>query len=234
MSQIKRTAQSLDPGAIVSLFQIDTRKVGGDVHHFVQSRDVGENISFGGVEYTSIDIEFDGLETSGQGALPSPTLRLANTDGWAQLAVNTFGDLLGCKVLRVRTFAKHLDGHEEEDDTAFFKPDIFLVERKTEESPEAIEWELSAAIDQEGKQLPGRPVLRNTCIARYRTYLNNGTFSYDKVQCPYTDNRYFDEQDKPTTIDKDRPSRTLTCCEKRFGKGNPLPFWGFPGVGRAA
>lgn len=232
MSRIQRTAQSLDPGAIVSLFQIDTRKAGGDLLHFVQGAEISGEVYFGGTKYTPIDIEFDGFEISGQGALPTPTLTLSNTDGWAQMAINTFGDLLGSTVKRIRTFARHLDGREDADPLAFFGPDVFKVERKAEESPDVIQWELSAAIDQEGKMIPGRPVLRNTCMARYRMYLGNGSFDYSKAQCPYTAGRYYDEEDNETTIDKDKPSRTLTCCEKRFGRNRPLPFWGFPGVGR--
>lgn len=232
MAEITKTAQDLDPGAIISLFILDTTKIGGSLMHFVQGSEPGTKVSFGGTIFEAVDCEFEGMEVSGQGALPTPTFRLNNTDGIAQTAINTFGDLLGCQLTCLRTFARHLDGHEQPDGNAYFGPDIFEIERKTSENNVFVEWELSAAVDQAGKMLPGRVVLRNTCLARYRRYAGSGTFNYAKAQCPYTDNRYYDENDNPTTAEFDKPSRTVNCCKLRFGKNKPLPGWFFPGVMR--
>jgi lambda family phage minor tail protein L len=236
MANILTTAQRLDPGAIVSLFQLDTRKVGGQILYFVQGNELEEEVKFGGRAYTPIDCEFEGLEVTGVGDLPQPTIRLSNTDGIAQTAINTFGDLLGCMVTRIRTFARHLDGHSDADEDAYFGPDMFEIERKVSENPVFIEWELSASIDQEGKQLPGRQLLRNTCLARYREW-TDGAWDYsmsDDGMCPYTGSNYFDENDQAVASPtNDVPSRTITCCEKRFGKKNPLYTWAFPGIGRA-
>lgn len=232
MTNITQTAQDLEPGALVSLFILDLTKVGGNVLYFVQGAETNSKIKFGGQVYEPVDCEFEGMETTGAGALPTPTIRLNNTDGMAQTAINTFGDLLGCEVQRIRTFARHLDDHEDPDSTAFFGPDIFQIERKVTENSVFVEWELSAAIDQAGKMIPGRSVLRNTCLARYRRYAGSGTFNYAKAQCPYTGSNYFDENDQATTAGNDKPSRTVNCCKLRFGKNKPLPFWGFPGVMR--
>jgi lambda family phage minor tail protein L len=230
---IYQTAQSLNPGEIISLFRIDVSSVGGGILYFVQGAETDKKIKFGGIEYQPIDVEFDGLEVTGQGALPSPTLRLSNTDGIAQSMINTFGDLLGCEVRRIRTFKKHLDGEVAAEPSAFFGPDVFLVERKVTENQVYIEWELSAAIDQEGRMIPGRQVIRDTCLWRYRAWdAGNVRFDYSKAQCPYTGDDYFDENNLPTTISKDRPSRTIACCKLRFGEDAPLPFGGFPGAGR--
>jgi lambda family phage minor tail protein L len=235
---ILRTAQSLNPGGIVSLFELDTRKIGGPLLYFVQGTDVDEELTYGGTTYVPIDCEFEGLETTGQGALPTPVIRLANTDGIAQTAVNTFGDLVDCQLTRIRTFVRHLDGNDDPDPNAFLGPDVFRIERKTSENNVFIEWELSASIDQEGKQMPGRHVIRDTCLAPYRIWNEvRGDFDYDMREdgmCPYEGNNYFDEFDRPKVDPRDdKPSRTQNCCKKRFGKNQPLFFWGFPGVGRA-
>jgi lambda family phage minor tail protein L len=142
--------------------------------------------------------------------------------------------VLGCTLYRVRTYARFLDNGSEPDPTAFFGPDIFRVERKAVDNPVIIEFELSASIDQEGKKLPGRQVIRDTCLWRYRIWnATTGEFDYAKAQCPYTGTSYFDASDRPVdNASEDVPSRRLRCCELRFGKKNPLPFGGFPGVAR--
>ena len=234
MSQILQEAQKLSPTAVVSLFTLDTTSIGGPVMYFTQASQVTTPITFGGVEYQPIDVRFEGLETSGQGALPTPTISVSNVDGVIQAIVNTWGDLNGCVVQRVRTFARFLDGQPEADDTAIWGPDTFRIERKSMENSQVITWDLSAAIDQEGKQIPGRVVIRETCLWRYRRFnKNSGTFDYSKAQCPYTGSKAYDINDLPVTDQsKDVPSRRLSCCKTRFGADKPLPFGGFPGVAR--
>lgn len=230
---LQSEAQSLSPTGIISLFTIDATSLGGPMMYFVMGRESdGEVVKFNGVDYQPIDVHFEGLETSGAGALPQPTIRISNTDGVAQALVSTYGELLGCPLYRVRTYKRFLDGQPDADPEAFYGPDIFRFERKSSENGGNIEWELSAAIDQEGKQIPGRPIIRNTCLWRYR-FFNGSGFDYSKAQCPYTGNAYFDINDQLVgDPSKDVPSRRLSCCRARFGRSNPLPFGGFPGVQR--
>lgn len=234
MTAIQTVAQSLQPDNIISLFTLDTTSIGGPVLNFVQGRDADQSVSFGGVLFQAVDVEFEGMEATGVGALPTPIIRVANHDGFVTQILNTWGEPLGCTLQRIRTFARFLDNGSEPDETAFYGPDIFRVERKATENPVFIEFELSAAIDQEGKMLPGRQVIRDTCLWRYRVWnAATGEFDYSKAQCPYTGTTYFDRNDQEVSDPAlDQPSRRITCCEKRFGKGNPLPFGGFPGVER--
>lgn len=232
---IQSESQKLAPSGIISLFTVDTSSLGGPVLRFVMGSDAaGGHIVFGGIEYQPIDIQFDGLETTGVGALPTPKIRISNIDGMAQAMLSTWGELLGCTLYRIRTHARFLDGQPDADPNAIYGPDIFRFERKTSENAVFIEWELSAAIDQEGKQLPGRTVIRNTCMWRYRRFdAAVGAFDYSKAQCPYVGSNYFDINDLPVaTPALDKPSRNLSCCRSRFGRQNPLPFGGFPGVQR--
>ncbi|PZR92246.1 MAG: phage minor tail protein L [Stutzerimonas stutzeri] len=232
---IQTEAQKLDPSAIISLFTIDTTSLGGPLLYFVQGTDGTQPVKFNGIEYQPVDVEFSGLETTGTGALPTPKIRVSNVDGLAQAIVSTWGELLGCTLYRVRTFKRFLDGQPDADPTAFYGPDIFRFERRTSENAVYIEWELSAAIDQEGKMLPGRQVIRQTCLWRYRIFRPGSGYDYSKAQCPYTGNQYFDRNDQPVSDpSKDYPSRRLSCCRARFGRNNPLPFGGFPGVQRVS
>lgn len=231
---IQSEAQSLSPSGIVNLFTVDTSSLGGPLLHFIMGSDNDHAVKFGGVEYQPIDVQFEGLETTGNGALPTPQIRISNVDGLAQAMVMTWGELLGCTLYRVRTYQRFLDGQPDADPEAFYGPDIFRFERKTSENGVYIEWELSAALDQEGKKLPGRTIIRDTCLWRYRAFNpTNGRFDYSKAECPYTGNKYFDINDAPVAnAALDYPSRRLSCCRARFGANNPLPFGGFPGVQR--
>lgn len=234
MTSIQSEAQSLSPSGIISLFTIDTTSVGGPLLFFVQGYQSNKPVKFNNIVYQPIDVQFEGLETSGVGALPTPTIKISNSDGVAQALMSTWGELLGCTLHRVRTFTRFLDGEPDADPSAFYGPDTFRFERKSVENDIQIEWELSAAIDQEGKQIPGRPIIRETCLWRYR-YFNRttGSFDYSKAQCPYTGAQSYDINDQPIS-DKalDVPSRRLSCCRTRFGANNPLPFGGFPGAQR--
>lgn len=232
MSEFPAEIQKLDPSAEISLFTLDCTSVGGVVIRFVQGMRNGAKVKFGGIEYQPIDIQFDGLEVSGVGALPTPKITLANTDGLIQSVVNTYGDLNGCVLMRIRTFARFLDGEPDADNLAYHGPDIYQVERKVTDTPTEIAWELSASIDQQGRMLPGRPMIRNVCMWRYRVW-DGSKFDYARATCPYTGTKYWDEEDKPVTNPaKDKPSRTKNCCRLRFGKDQPWPFGGFPGMGR--
>lgn len=233
MSRIASNLQSLTPGEKIALYRLDTTKVGGTELFFTQGSKDGKPLVFGGVSYFPVDIEVSGFEVNAGGPLPTPTVRIANADGYAQELVNGLGDLLGCQLQRIRTFAQFLDGAPEADPTAYLGPDTFEIERKVEESKEFIEWQLSATIDQEGKMIPGRVVVRDTCLWRYRTYnKTTGRFDYTKAQCPYEGTRCFDRAGVETSSDKDSCGRRVSDCELRFGEGNPLPFGGFPGAAR--
>lgn len=233
MSTVASVSQSLVTDAKISLFTIDTTSFGGPIYHFVQDRDSAGPVVFNGVTYEPVDCKFDGLEISGVGALPTPTISLGNANGLFQAVINTYGDLLGCPVYRIRTYARFLDGHPEADPNAFYGPDIFRVERKVSENPFSIDWELSSSIDQQGKMIPGRQVIRDTCLWRYRSWnATTASFSYAKAQCPYAGAQSYDINDLPVASALDVPSRKLSCCKARFGANAPLPFGGFPGAAR--
>lgn len=231
MPSIHEEAVKLAPDALVALYQLDAGPVGGPVYHFTTEGQMGERVSFGGVEFLVIPVQISGMTVSGQGALQTPTITVANTDGLVQQILNSFGDLEGCKVTRWRTFARYLDGGATPDHTIFYGPDVYVIDRKSSDTPEQVQWEMSALIDKQGVYV-GRTVIRDTCMWRYREWNEaTGKFDYTKTLCPYTGSKYFDRFNKPTANPEDDvPARNLGCCRARFGEGNPLPFGGFPGI----
>lgn len=230
MTEFSQEAQGLSPSAIISLFTLDTSRVGGPILRFTQSSRVNQPVLFAGIKYDPVDVNFEGLEVSGIGPYPNPKISIANTGGLTQALVNSYGDLNGCPITRIRTFARFLDGSEDADPTAMFGPDMYRVERKIDDNQDFIQWELSSSIDQEGKMIPGRLVIKNTCMWRYRTWnKETGEFDYSGAQCPYAGEQSYDINDQPVASHLDQPSRKVSCCRARFGD-QPLPFGGFPGV----
>lgn len=218
--------------AIVSLFKLDATFAGAGVYYFCQAAEESEPVYFGGQAYTPVDVQFEGLETSGTGTMPAPKVRVRNNNGMFQTMLNTYGDLAGCTLQRARTYRRFLDNGSSPDPTAYYGPDTFRVERKSVEEAAYIEWELSSILDQEGAMIPGRVVIRDVCSWRYRVW-NGTSFDYSKAMCQYVGSDMYDIYGNAVTDGaKDKCGRHLADCELRFGKSNPLPFGGFPGVSR--
>ena len=233
MSAFHAEATKLEPSALISLYQLDTTRLGGPIYHFTTESRAGVSVMFGGVQFYSVPVRITGMSISGQGPIQTPTLSIGNTDGFIQEIVNSYGNLEGSTLTRWRTYSRHLDDGDAPNTTAIYGPDIYKVDRKSMDTPESIEWELSALIDQQGVYI-GRTVIRDTCMWRYREINpTTGQFDYSKAVCPYTGTNYFDrENNVVVSPGEDRPARNLQCCRVRFGVNAVLPFGGFPGVVR--
>lgn len=233
MSQFRSESQKLEPSAPIHLFILDATNIGGSIQYFTESAYASAEIKFDGKTYIPIPVKFDGMETTGVGQLPTPTLTLDNTNPVVQALVNTYGDLNTATVTRIRTYERFLDGQPDADPSAFYGPDVFSIDQRTSDTPTEIVWTLSAAVDQQGRYI-GRSMIRDTCMWRYRAWnAETGSFDYTNVLCPYTGTNYYDINDNPVANpSQDVPSRRLSCCKTRFGAGQPLPFGGFPGLAR--
>ena len=227
---IAQESQSFSPSALVELYVLDATALGGSLYRFCPSSNGNANVVFDGNTYTAIAFESEGWEWNGKGQFPTPTIRIDNVNKTLLSAVIGFGDLVGATVTRTRTFKKFLDGEPSADPTAIFSVDVYTVERKTKHDKISIEWELSAAMDQFGKRLPGRQILKDACMRTYRVW-DGAAFVYTNAQCPYTGTTYFDENGDSTVQASDKCGKRLSDCKKRFGTNGELPFWGFPGAG---
>ena len=230
---IASDVQNPSLGGLITLFKVDCSSIGGSVYRFVPATVAGTTVYFNSLEYTPIDIEGSGFEYRGKGQLPRPKFKLSNTTHTMQAAITQYDDLLGVPVTRIRTFEKYLDGKPDADPLARFPDDLYVIERKVTQTKQFIEWELSAYMDFEGKILPNRQVLRDTCIWIYRVWDSvAGAFNYDNVGCPYTGSSMFKKDGTITTTpSEDVCGKRLSDCVLRYNN-NPLPFGGFPGVGK--
>lgn len=221
--------QKLEPSAIIELFEMDATAFGGDLLRFhAGTNGLRQNLVWQGNAYTAFPIKASGFDMSGNGQLPRPKLQVANVTGAITLLVLTYDDLLGAKITRKRTLAKYLDAvnypggtNPMADAMAEFADDVFFVDRKVTETRDLVEFELAAAFDVAGVQLPRRQIIQNVCVWRYRG-----------GECGYTGTNYFDANDDAVgSAGLDVCGKRLASCKARFGQNNPLPFGSFPAAG---
>jgi lambda family phage minor tail protein L len=187
----------------------------------------------GGQDYVPLPIEVTGFEWAGTGKIPRPKLRVSNVGGLAGALVIAHGGLLGAKVTRIRTFREFLDDGANPDPSGFMEPDIFYVDRVAAHRKALVEFELAAALDQQGVRLPKRVMLRDTCGFTYRQWVVNaaGVAAFVPGTCPYAGSTYFKIDDTSSLIPaEDVCGYRLASCIARFGASTNLPFNAFPGI----
>ena len=232
---IDSAVQEFSPGNLVELYVVDLTVLGGGVTRWANSAHAATAITFDGDIYTPIAIEVEGFEWNGRGSIPTPTIRLFPSDG-IKAAMLAYGDLIGAKLTRIKTFSRFLDGEPDADPNQKFPDEVYFFEQKTAFNKTVVEWSLSSVLDQEGVMIPKVPFLKDICQQKYRRY--NGTTSpasFDYVLpadggCPYTGTSYFDVDGNAVTIDADKCGKRLSECKRRFGDYAVLPFMAFPGI----
>ena len=225
---IQEQLQSLEPSAIIELFQLElTAAVNGIDETFYYhdgTNELSTDVVFDGITYAAFPIEVDGFEMTTKGTLPRPSMRVAN----ANSAISTLLVLynpLQAKVTRIRTCKKFLDAvnftggtNATADPTAKFEDEIWYIDRVANENPQLVEFELVSRLDLTNLRLPRRQIVEH-CPWEYR-----GKF------CGYTGSSCFDLNDNPTSEANDKCAKKLSSCQKRFGENATLPFGGFPGA----
>jgi len=228
---IESVVQSLSPGQMVHLYTLDTTSLGGSVYNFTSGPTDSGLVTFGGVEYFPVDLEATGWEWDGKGALPQPRIKISNAAHFLAAATITLKDLVGATLTRTRTYRQFLDDGDSPDPTAIHPQDIYRVNRKANYNKIYIEWELASVLDQEGRMLPGRQIIKHNCTHIYR-YWDGSGFDYTKATCPYVGTANFDLSDNAVSSEsEDVCGKLLSSCRKRFGINSDLPFRGFPGSG---
>jgi lambda family phage minor tail protein L len=192
MSELFENLLTSSPFAIIELFQLqlDTAIHGSNLTHYffsgVNQKTTSGQIVYAGNPYIALPVEADGFEFKGDGTLPRPTLRIANTNSFVTavlLAVNETtpgNDLTGAKLTRIRTLSRFLDASNFDNNTnPYGTPDpteatgqmpkeVYYVDRKISENRDLVEFELASVFDLEGVTAPRRLALDNICQWTYR------------------------------------------------------------------
>lgn len=229
---IATDVQRLEQDAIITLFELDASRFGDGVLRFSPSVVEGRGPMFNGQEYVPLPIKAEGFSWTGSGTIPRPTLALATNDLFFLSLVVSSDDLVGCPVKRIRTYRKYLDDGSSPNPEAIFPPDYYVIERKTSQSRTQLQFELSAKMDQQGRMIPNRQVLRDSCTHRFRYWANN-KWNYTGVSCPYSGPAMYKANGESTSDPTQaRCGKRISDCKKHFGNNAVLPFYGFPGVAR--
>lgn len=165
--------------------------------------------------YYPFPIIAEGFDYNSAGTLPTPKVSISNLSAdqslnsfyrYIRMQMQSLGDIIGAKFVRIKTFLKYLDGANFSNNVNPFNPstglyeielprDVFYIDRKTVENKNIIEYELASILDVENLTLPGRTILATRCPLQYRgegcvyeyhtrlTYLHSGVYS-DTVNPP--------------------------------------------------
>lgn len=208
-------------GALIEMFELDMSSQGGAIVRWHNgSNEFGGNITWQGITYERMPVKAEGFDISGSGKLPRPTLTVANVNQVVGNLIRSHGDILGCKLIRHRTFAKYLDsgnfvaGNPLADPYAEFPVDVFYVNRKSAEDKHQIVWELVSSLDLQGVLLPKRQIIANNC-----QYVFPPTAKHP--ECPY----------QGVLSSCDHTLMGGNGCKVHFpGTDVAYPFGGFPGA----
>lgn len=211
IQKLQNEVSSLYSSALVTLFEIDIgiladeRQIAIDDDSRIfrfhnNTKLITSDIYWKEEKYIFVPIYAEGFELSSRGTLPTPTLSLAVNDGGIMAlsllrnGIKQFGDLIGAKVTRRRTFVKFLDALTfpngvypddfEPDPNVEFPSDIYYVNRKVRENKSVVQYELNSILDMEGIQLPRRPIIARTCPFSYRgagCLYENGSLKNDDI-----------------------------------------------------
>lgn len=239
MTELLAITGSLSIEDEVELYQLDLNPIGfAVVHYFTPSSQSGASLWHDGNEYVPRPIQVKGFGKSSGESPPEPTIVMSNIDAGGTALVQEYDDLLGVKITRLITFGQFLDKlpngdvNPNADPFATQIPEIWYIDQKTGDTPEAITWRLASALDLNGKKVPARLVLKDICLRTYRNW-NGASFDYPlKNACPYADSTYFDKAGDVTVNPAlDECTKDAVACKLRF-PSEPLPGWFFPGVTR--
>lgn len=181
-----------------------------------------------GNTYTPWPINAVEFATPSQGSPARPKLQVGNFGGTISALCRQYEDLLAVKLKRRRTLIKYLDavnfsaGNPTANPAEEYPVETWIITRKVNETPTAVEFELGSPLDLQGVKLPRRQVVAGTCLWAYRS-----------GECSYAGGPVADYANNPTSDPaRDQCSRTMTGCKLRFGVNGELPFGGFPGIAR--
>lgn len=227
MTTFNQEIQKLERSALIELFELDLTKFNRGVLRFhAGTNGLDGDIVWQGYTYSRFPIQIQGFEKASGGALPRPVASMSNIEGYMAAYARDCGYFLGAKIRRKRTFARFLDavnfpgGNPEADPNQFIMDEVWVIDRKANETPALLEFELAASIDMVGSTLPRRQMIQSCC-----------TWTYRSPTCGYAGGPVADENGLATADpNKDKCGKRLSDCKLRFGTGI-LPYGGFPGCG---
>jgi len=221
-------SHKLNPSALIDLYSIDLNAIGvAEVHYFYPgTNEASAPIVYQGNTYTPWHVKMTGIDHRGTGASVRPVAEIGNALHFVTDLCRLHQDLVGAQVRRRRTLASYVQA-----DIAQYQDEYYLIERRSEETPELVKFELASPMDFLDKQLPGMVALASGCPHRYKSTLNGSGCSWPGTNPAL----WFDRDGTPQlSIGLDNCGKRLSDCKLRFGANNPVDYGGNPGLGRSS
>lgn len=173
-SMMEDDFRRLQGRAFIDLLEVDCTNSGGDIFHITPTYNRNSpdgSYSFRGMVFTPVPFESEGWSWNGDGTLPRPTVKIADTDGTLLNQVWAYQDIIGAKVTRWianrESFVDGTDGTQ----VPFFGPEIYLVHQKLEANGDYIKFSLAMPFDFSQQKIPGRQMLRKDFYSMQRNRL---------------------------------------------------------------
>lgn len=227
--------QSLYPGEILTLVEIDGTKFGAQVYRFhnenisytaeelMKARQTGslpdKVLRFRGEDYGARPFGITGISFTSNGKAGKPQLTVSNVDSQVSALIRVYNGMMQAKVTIWIVPANLMDSKGNIADGDCRKL-VYYIERPNFCNQSVVRFDLTSPYDMDGIMIPPRTA-QSVCYWAQRGWYRSGK------GCGYNGSRMFDKDNNPVTDpSQDYCAGTCTACELRFGKGNPLDFGG--------
>lgn len=227
--------QSLYPGEILTLIEIDGTKFGAQVYR-IHNENVQytpeelmkalqngtlppKEIVFQGEKYGARPFGISGISFTSNGKASKPVLTLSNIDSQVSAMIRSYNGMMQAKVTIWITSKEMM----QEDGTVkpgAYRKLVYYIERPSYCNQSIARFELTSPYDMDGIMIPPR-VSQSVCYWAQRGWYRSGK------GCAYNGRKMFDKDNNPVTDPSlDYCAGTVTACKIRFGEDQELDFGG--------
>lgn len=173
VKEINQQSLGSDEG-LVSLYDLT---VGGTTSYF-HGENTDSPLRFLSRDYQPFPMMIEGIEITGDGASPRPTLTLPNVNSLfrsdSELTISKIEDLVGGKVVRHQTLSKYVgigagSGNDVANNYELPKA-TYIIDRVASKNRLMIQLELASPFDLSGVRVPSRQVTGKYCAWVYKGY----------------------------------------------------------------
>ncbi|QBZ71362.1 minor tail protein [Escherichia phage Jahat_MG145] len=229
--------QSLYPGEIITLIEIDGTKFGARVYRLhgenirytpeelLQAQQTGilppKEITFRGEQYGARPFGITGINFTSNGKADKPQLILSNLDSQVSAMIRNYNGMMQAKVT-IYVIPAELLGEDGNIKDGAFRRMVYYIERPSQFNRTLAKFDLTSPYDMDGIMIPPR-VTQSVCYWAQRNWYRSGK------GCSYNGSRMFDKDNNPVTDpSQDFCAGTVNACKLRFGAENELDFGGAP------
>lgn len=227
--------QSLYPGEIVTLVEVDGTRFGAQVYRFhneniqytpeelMKARETGvlppKDIIFQGEVYGARPFGITGINFTSNGKADKPQLTLSNLDSRVSALIRAYNGMMQAKVTIWITAREFMTESGAIKDGAYRKL-VYFIERPNYCNKTVARFDLTSPYDMDGVMIPAR-ITQSVCFWAQRGWYKSGK------GCSYRGTAMFDKDNNPVSDPSlDACAGTVTACKLRFGPTNDLDFGG--------